>query len=266
MKAFLRVGVALCLGSIAMVFASPALARESTPPPSEPLGMMRPKDDYTRAKLHTELGSMYFQDGNSIVALEELSIAISIDSNYAPAYSIRAVVLHQLKEYESAEKDFKKALSLDEKDPEIANNYGWYLCQRGRANESIPFFERAIRNPLYKTPEIAYLNAGGCYVKTGEFDLAEESVRKSLQFSPGDPRAVFQLANINYLRGNNDAAKKYLSEVVRVVDPNAEILWLMIRVDRRLGDRTAEASHTAQLRRKFPESQEYRELLKGNYE
>ena len=76
MKAFLRVGVALCLGSIAMVFASPALAQKSTPPPSEPLGMMRPKDDYTRAKLHTELGSMYFQDGNSIVALEDLIIAI----------------------------------------------------------------------------------------------------------------------------------------------------------------------------------------------
>ena len=266
MKTFVRMGVAGCLGMMALLFAPLALAQKSSPPPSEPMATMKPKDDYTRAKLHTELGAMYFQDGNAIVALEELSIAISIDSNYAQAYSIRAVVLSQLKEYESADKDFQKALSLDGKDPEIANNYGWYLCQRGRAKESIPFFERAIKNPLYQTPEIAYLNMGSCYVKAGEFDLAEDSVQKGMRFTPGDPRSLFQMANINYMRGNYDAAKKYLGDVVRVADPNAEVLWLMIRVDRHLDDRSAEASHVAQLRRKFPESQEYRELLKGNYE
>ena len=263
MKAFLRIVV--CFGTVALLSAPFALAQKSTPPSSEPLATMKTKDDYTRAKLHTELGSMYFQDGNAIVALEELTIAISIDPKYAPAYSVRAIVLHQLKEYESADKDFQIALSLDEKDPEIANNYGWYLCQRGKVKESIPYFERAIRNTLYQTPEIAYLNAGSCYAKAGELDLAEDYVQKSLRFSPGDPRVLFQLANIDYLRGNDDAAKKYLTEVARKVEPNAEILWLMIRVERRLGDRSAEANHVAQLRRKFPESQEYRELLKGNY-
>ena len=109
------------------------------------------------------------------------------------------------------------------------------------------------------------MNAGSCYAKAGELDLAEDYVQKSLRFSPGDPRVLFQLANVDYLRGNADAAKKYLTEVAHKVEPNAEILWLMIRVERRLGDRSAEANHVAQLRRKFPESQEYRELLKGNY-
>lgn len=47
----------------------------------------RPKDVLTRAKAHTELGALYFQDGNLIVALEELSLAIAIHPEYAPAYS-----------------------------------------------------------------------------------------------------------------------------------------------------------------------------------
>ncbi len=264
MKAFLRIVV--CFGTVALLSAPFALAQKSTPPPSEPLSTMTPKDDYTRAKLRTELGAMYFQAGNAIAALEELTLAVLTDPKYAPAYSIRAVVLSELKEYESAEKDFQRALSLDDKDPEIANNYGWYLCQRGRTKESIPYYERAIRNPLYKTPEIAYMNAGECYVKGGELDLGEEYVKKNLRFSPGNPRALFQLANISYRRGNSDAAKKFLTEVVAKIDPNAEVLWLQIRVARRLGDRADEARYVAHLRGEFPESQEYLELLKGNYE
>ena len=49
-------------------------------------------DPRTRAKLHTELGSLYFQDGNMAVALDELRIAIEADSDYASAYNVRGLV------------------------------------------------------------------------------------------------------------------------------------------------------------------------------
>ena len=35
----------------------------------------QPKDPRTRATMHTELASLYFEDGNLIVALEELTLA-----------------------------------------------------------------------------------------------------------------------------------------------------------------------------------------------
>ena len=50
------------------------------------------QDPRSRAKLHTELGTLYFQDGNVPVAMEELTIAIYIDPTYAPAYGMRALV------------------------------------------------------------------------------------------------------------------------------------------------------------------------------
>lgn len=225
-----------------------------------------PKDNRTRAKLHTELASLYFQGGNLIVALEELTIAISIDPDYAPAYSTRGLALYHIREFDSADKDFRRALSLNEKDPEINNNYGWYLCQTGKVRESIPYFEKAIRNPLYATPEIAHLNAGACHAKLGELDLAEAYVRKTLRFSPDNPQALFQLANISYQRGNVDAARAQLMNIVRANEPSAEVLWLLLRVERRLGDATAEASLATQLRRKYPDSPETQMLLKGNFE
>lgn len=250
----------------ALVVGSPALAQRSPNQTSEAPATSVPKDVVTRAKLHTELGSLYFQNGNLIVALEELTIAISINPNYAQAYSTRGLVLFYIKEMESAEKDFQRALDLDPKDPEISNNYGWFLCQTGKVKESITHFQRAIKNPLYQTPEIAHLNAGACYIKLGDLDTAEEYVRKTLRFSPENWQALLQLAVVTYKRGNYDAAREHMKNVVRLSDPSAEALWLFLRIERRLGDRTAEASLSSQLRRKYPDSPEYQELLKGNFE
>ena len=266
MKALLRALIVLGLGAVVPGMLQPALAQKSVPQPETAFPDSSPKDIYTRAKLHTELGSLYFQNGNLIVALEELSIAISINPNYAQAYSTRGLVLYYIKEFESAEKDFKRALSLDEKDPEISNNYGGYLCQTCKEKESIACFQRALKNSLYQTPEVALLNAGTCYIKLDDLAAADDYVRRSLRFAPDNPQALFQLARISYKRGNYDAAREHLRKVVRLSDPNAEVLWLCARVERRLGDAQAESSFSAQLRRRFPDSPEYLDLLKGNYE
>jgi type IV pilus assembly protein PilF len=251
--------------ALLLLAAAPAWAQRAAQAPEEAPTSM-PKDTFTRAKLHTELGSLYFQNGNLIVALEELTIAISINDKYAPAYSTRGLVLFHIKEWESADKDFRRALELDDKDPEIANNYGWFLCETGKPKESIAYFQRALKNALYQTPELAMLNAGACYVKLGDIATAEDYVRRSLRLSPDNPRALLQLAQISYARGNYDAAKMHMEKVAKLTDSGAEALWLMLRVERRLGDQQAEKSYAAQLRRKFPDSPEYQEFLKGNFE
>jgi len=266
MKALRACVVLLGLCALALGGAPTALAQKSEPPPPETFSAGTPKDIHTRAKLHTELGSLYFQSGNLIVALEELTIAISINPNYAPAYSTRGLVLYYIKEFESAEKDFQQAIKLDEKDPDISNNYGWYLCNTGKEKESITYFQRALKNPLYKTPEVGFLNAGTCYLKLGDLASADDYVRRSMRFSPENPQALFQLAIISYKRGNYDAARQHLKNVIRLSDPGADVLWLSLRVERRLGDSEAERSFTAQLRRKYPDSPEFLEFLKGNFE
>ena len=266
MKVLRGLLASFCLASALLLVTPTALAQKSVSPQADSLTGSTPKDIHTRAKIHTELGALYFQDGNLIVALEELTIAISINPNYAQAYGTRGLVLYYIKEYVSAEKDFRKALELDSKDPEINNNFGWFLCQIGKEKESIDYFQRAIGNPLYQTPETAYLNAGTCYIKIGDLALAEEYIGKNLRFNRENPQALFQLAVISYKQGNYDAAKKHLLDVVRLTDPGADALWLFVKVSRRLGESEPESSFAAQLRRKFPDSPEYMELLQGKFE
>ena len=266
MKALRGMMAFVCFAALMLIAAPSAWAQKSVPPATDSLAGSAPKDIHTRAKMHTELGSLYFQDGNLIVALEELTIAISINPNYAQAYSTRGLVLYYIKELESADKDFRKALELDTKDPEINNNYGWFLCQIGREKESIAYFQRAIKNPLYQTPETAFLNAGTCYIKLGDLASAEDYIGKNLRFNRDNPQALYQLAVISYKQGNYDAAKKRLQDVVQLSDPSAETLWLFIKVSRRLGESEPESSFTAQLRRKYPDSPQYNELLQGKFE
>lgn len=225
-------------------------------------------DSRTRARLHTELAAMYFQDGNMAVALEETGIAIEADANYASAYSVRALVHAELREFAAADADFKKAISLAPGDPDINNNYGWFLCQQNRAAESIAYFLSAIKNPLYSTPERAYSNAGACAIKAGDLEAAREYLLQALRRAQdGAPLAQLQLAKLAYLQGSLVEARNRFMEVMRVTaQPTPEALWLGLRIERKLGNKAEEESMAAQLRRLYPASPEFQEFLKGNYE
>lgn len=244
--------------------AAPVVAQNAFPATSGMSSSGAVGDPRSRAKLHTELGSLYYQERNMAVALEEMNIAIEADSGYAPAYNVRGLVYLYLGELQQAESDFRRALRLADGDPEINNNFGLFLCQVGREKESIEYFQRAIKNPLYQTPERALMNAAQCSQKLGDLDAAEAYIDRALRYSRNNQQALLQLASINYQKNNFSVAKALLLELSRQTEPNAAVLWLGLRIERRLNDRSAEANYASQLRRKFPESGEYQEFLKGN--
>lgn len=225
-------------------------------------------DPHNRAKVHTELGSMYFQVGNPGVALDELRIALSADANYYQAYSVRGLVHASLKEYGKAEEDFRRALEIAPNDPDVNNNYGWYLCETGKERQSIAYFLNALKSPLYETPDRAYTNAGTCALKSGDLDSAQDYLLKALQLSrDGAMTTRFQLAKVFYQRGIFSEARVYLNDALKMMEPpTAEALWLGLRLERKQGNASAESGYASQLRGRYPTSLEYQEFLKGNFE
>lgn len=225
-------------------------------------------DIRTQARLHTELAALYYQSDAMAIALEETGLALTADPTYASAYSMRALVFTALRDFAAADADFKRAMSIAPNDPDINNNYGWFLCQSGKEKESIPYFLAAVKNPLYTTPEIAYLNAGSCTLKAGALTDARAYLLQALRFSRGSlPQAQVQLATLAYKEGNLTEARNRLQEVWQVGgETSPEALWLGVRVEHKLGHEVEEKSLAAQLRRLYPTSLEYQEFLKGTYE
>ena len=149
-----------------------------TPPPQQ---MASPVE---RARMHTELAGGYYERGQMAIAIEELNLAVAADANYAPAYNTYGLVYAVLGDDRKAEQSFQRALQLAPADSDFHHNWGWYLCQHKREREALEQFEIAVRNPLYKTPEIALVNAGRCAITIGDMRLAEGYFRRALLAQP----------------------------------------------------------------------------------
>lgn len=219
-----------------------------------------------RARVHTELAASYYELGNIAVALDEVKEALRADSGYGPAHNVAGLVYAQLKEDRLAEESFEYALRINPSDSDAHNNYGMFLCERKQERESIKHFLAAVRNPLYAAPDRSWVNAGVCARRSGDAAAAESYLQQALKLRPSQPQALYQMADLSYARGNYGGAKQYLNRLTQVTAATAEVLWLGVRVERRLGDRTSEASYALQLRNRFPNSREARALLAGQYE
>ena len=238
----------------------PATPAQEAQLPTPKVAEVSPKD---RAKLHTDLAAGYYERGQMDVALEELTEATKLDPDNANIYNVYGLVYAVMGEDGKAQQNFQRALQLAPQDSDIRHNWGWYLCTHGRAQESIAQFDQAVRNPLYKTPEIALVNAGRCSASFGDTAAAEQYFKRALAVSPGNPNAAYGLSFIAYKAGRMDDARGWLRSAVLQANPAPEALYLGVCVERKLGDKQAEMSFTSQLKNRYPKSAETAALPTG---
>ena len=222
-------------------------------------------DARKRARLRMELAIGYYQDGRFAVALDELKQSLNYDPTFAEAHGVLALVYMELGEKQLAEQSFQKALQLAPDNSDILNNYGWFLCQNGRPGDSVPYFLKAIQNPLYTQPAKPLQNAGVCATRAGDRVAAEGYFQRSFQLDPSGPVSALNLAEIFYSRGEPQRARFYTSLVNKSSAANPESLWLGIRIEHQLGNGPEELSLSTQLQRNFPGSREAELLTRHAY-
>ncbi|MEO6929178.1 MAG: type IV pilus biogenesis/stability protein PilW [Casimicrobiaceae bacterium] len=213
-----------------------------------------------KAELHTELAAGYYERGQMNVALDELRLAEADDATYPKIYNVYGLVYTMLGEAPKAEAYFQRALQMAPDDSEIHHNWGAFLCSHGRPAQSIPEFEIAARDPLYKTPEIALTNAGKCSVAAGDKVAAEGYFRRALSLKPQDASAAYNLALLKYRAGLYDDARQLMRMVIQLNDAPAPALYLGMCIERKKGDRNSEDSYVQQLKNRYPNSPEAKNL------
>ena len=223
-------------------------------------------DARTRARIHAELAAGYLELGNIGVALEEANIAMQADPGYATAYNVAGLVFSALKDNRRAEEHFNRALRLSPGDPDTNHNYGSFLCQRKREDDGIRYLMAAVKHPLYQTPERSFVNAGYCAKNKGDEAAAKTFFLRAVTIRPNQPQALYQLADMSYAEKNYATAQGYLSRYAQSAPATVEVLWLAVRVERRLGNSMAEQSYAQQLRKNYPESKEAAALQAGQFD
>jgi len=217
-------------------------------------------DKQKAGSLNKQLGARYLRDGNLALAKEKLERAEKFTPNDAELHSVLALLYERLDIPSEVHKHYRTAIRLAPKDPQVVNNYAVYLCQHKRNEEGVKLFLSAARNPLYRTPEVAYTNAGVCLRAADQLDEANGAFIRALQIRPNYGEAAYQAAQLAFDRGQHVQGRELVDKYLASYDATADILAVGVRLSRAQGDRLAEEKYSRRLRVEFPSSEQLRAL------
>jgi type IV pilus assembly protein PilF len=215
------------------------------------------------AEINLELGIEHLRKGNLQEAKDKIDRALEYNPRFARGHMVAAMLYNRLGDEDKADSHFQRAASLASTDSDIKNNYAVYLCQKNRFARGEKMALEAAADQLYKTPEIAFMNAGNCARNAGDLKRAEEHFRKALGAKPRFGEALFQLAELEYHQTEYMSARAFLERYMEVGRTSPASLWLGVRIERGLGNK-AQANHYAQrLKSEYPSAAQTRELLES---
>ncbi|MFC5743313.1 type IV pilus biogenesis/stability protein PilW [Dyella tabacisoli] len=208
------------------------------------------------ARVHTDLGQQYMQNGDLQSALEKLTKALQFDPNYVPAHTVVAVLYERINDMPNAELHYRKAVTLDPSKGAANNNLGAFLCKTGRNAEAVAYFQKAVADPFYQTPAVAWSNAGNCLMRSNDYAGAEADFRKAIDVDPQNADALYQIANLLYQRGDAFRARAFVQRFDALGQPSPAALKLGHDVESRLGNRDAALTYSKRLQSQFPDSEQ----------
>jgi type IV pilus assembly protein PilF len=209
---------------------------------------------------NTQLGISYLRQGDIPLAKDKLDRALKQNPDNPEVHSARAMLFDRMNLPAEADAEFKTALRLAPQDPDVSNNYAVYLCQSGRTTDGVRRFEEVARNALYRTPWVAYTNAGVCLRTARRNAEAVRSFKQALVVHPNFAEAAYQLADLQMQEGNLTEARAQVDSYLGAFEETPDLLLLGVRIARAQNDRVAAALYSRKLRLDFPSSTQAKAL------
>lgn len=221
-----------------------------------------PTDRAKAAEINAELAITYMKQDNLRAAREKVDKALQQNSRSAQVQMAAGFVYDRLGEDRKAGAHFEQAVKLGGKDnPEVLNNAAVFQCRKGDRKRGEQLFLQAAASPLYRTPEVAFANAGRCARADGRPQDAERYFRQALARRPNMPDPLLALADIQHAAGNQLQARAFVQRYHDAAAATAQSLWLGYRIERGAGDMAAAGDYSRRLRMEFPTSAEAAELF-----
>ncbi|UXI66607.1 type IV pilus biogenesis/stability protein PilW [Tahibacter amnicola] len=212
------------------------------------------------AEVNVSLGQRYLEQGKLELALEKLQKALEYDASNTNAHTVIAVLYERINDPKRAEQHYRRASELSPKLGAVNNNYGAFLCRSGKLDDAARYFEKALADPFYKTPDVARTNAGTCYLQGERLDPAEQQFRKALEINPTNAEALYQLARVLFQKNDYLRARAFLQRFDALGQASPDALLLGRDIEEKLGNTREANEYTKRLKTEFPDSTQAREL------
>jgi len=206
------------------------------------------------AKINVQLAMGYLRQGYNQRALDVLSKAVVQDPNSAEVYSTFALAQRQLGKPESALIAYRKASRLDASNTDILNQYATFLCEQKQFDQAEALIADGLRQKLYRYSEVPYTLLGGCLMRAGRVQQAQDAFQQALLFNASYGPAILQLAWLAQQRGQSAEALGLLQRYEKVAAATSPSLILGKRAAQALDNTTLARSYDQRLQQQFPEA------------
>lgn len=155
--------------------------------------------------------------GEEQEALNTYTALLRFDEKNVDAYYLRGMLYAKMGNAEKAKADFDKAMKLDPKDYERYLRIYRNLASLNMGEMADQYLDKLLQTD--STSKEAYSAKGMALEIRGDYDSAAENYEKALK--KGDTSAYIDLARIQGLKGEMDAAASYLKSYQKEAKPNS---------------------------------------------
>jgi len=131
-----------------------------------------------RVNIHYQLGIDALNKGNMPKAFEELLRAESMDPDRSDVLDALGYAWQLRGNLDKANAYYRRALKHDPS-PATYNNYGGLMLRMNKPNAAEKYFRKALDNPRYRNPDIAYINLGDALLLQDRFNEAIAAYRQA---------------------------------------------------------------------------------------
>ena len=202
--------------------------------------------------------------GEFAIAKRDASAVLKKEPNSADAHTYLAVALDNSGDATGAGQHYQRAAELAPGSGAALGNYGVWLCEQGRAAESLTWFDRALTVPGYGNQAMVLANAGVCAGKAGQQERAERDLRRAIALDPGNAAALGALAEREFRAGHAFEARAFSERRLAAAPADPQALMLASQIEEKLGDRAAAARYVSRLNAEFPDASEARNSTTGD--
>lgn len=214
------------------------------------------------AEVNAKMGAGYMRQGNYELAMVKLTKALKFNDESSHANHYMGELYRRLGELNKADEYFKRALDINNNDPQLLNNYGVFLCEKRNFKEAENYFDMVLTNPLYKGKAKVYENLGLCAKIKGNLAESEKHFRRALTMNPKLSKSLLSLAQLKFDQRNKVSAYSYFQQFSKLSRQSPESLWLGVLLEKERGNRNKMASYAMRLKNQFPHSKEAELLAK----
>lgn len=175
-------------------------------------------ENVEKANAHYQLGVSYLNENKFQMAYVEFQKAIELNSNNKEVWNALGTIYLKFDDLQKAKESFLKAVTIDPNFSEAHNNLGVTYGKMGKWSEAVSSFKSALKNPLYRSPEIAYSNLGDAYYRLNRIEDAIEAYKEALKRSQDYYRPYYGLALCYNIRGQYGDASIALTRAIEL-DP-----------------------------------------------